>query len=496
MGNPSGIESRAEDVPLVSVDEALRIINSYCETTLEGCLECRDTPDKGKVLHATKPVKVGDVILREDLMHLVQEDENNPLFRKLKKLCDDEQLDYDPLWFWCALCSFTNSDLPVGDGPHVELPTIGKVNQQRLLLLYKPQVCTPSESSLRVLEVLEIRVNQHLFEVLLQIWIHNCFEHSESPLGYSTYFMSSFYSHSCRPNAVWHYEGERYVLRARMPIDKGDEVTITYIAEEALMASAVTRKTSLVNTKGFVCTCERCIADHDKSRGMLCAKCTSATVFFPTYMREDSTNKRLSSRLKPTSIPKSQRIVCENCGTLPVDVVQTMWNDEKMLVDYIENLEQQKEEGNQYLQDLVTPEVVEKLKQFLARISGRGGASNHYAAAAACNLLAEWYQHKGDLPSLKESLANQERRLSFYKRTYPELNGAVAWALEDMGDLQVKIRDQMVAEGSEKQARKSRDDEDIYNTYAQSRVILSQMFGADHEYTERVDDKIAQIKRR
>ena len=34
-----------------------------------------------------------------------------------------------------------------------------------------------------------------------------------------------------------------------------------------------------------------------------------------------------------------------------------MWNDEKMLVDYIENLEQQKEEGNQYLQDLVTPEV-------------------------------------------------------------------------------------------------------------------------------------------
>ena len=34
--------------------------------------------------------------------------------------------------------------------------------------------------------------------------------------------------------------------------------------------------------------------------------------------------------------------------------------------------------------------------------------------------------------------------------------------------MQVKIRDQMVAEGSEKQARKSRDDEDIYNTYAQS----------------------------
>ena len=29
------------------------------------------------------------------------------------------------------------------------------------------------------------------------------------------------------------------------------------------------------------------------------------------------------------------------------------------------------------------------------------------------------------MPSLKESLANQERRLSFYQRTYPELNGAV-----------------------------------------------------------------------
>ena len=97
------------------------------------------------------------------------------------------------------------------------------------------------------------------------------------------------------------------------------------------------------------------------------------------------------------------------------------------------------------------------------------------------------------MPSLKESLANQERRLSFYQRTYPELNGAVAWALEDIGDLQVKIREQM---DKRIWMRNEITSEDICSTYAQSRVILSQMFGADHEYTERVDDKIAHIKKR
>ena len=45
------------------------------------------------------------------------------------------------------------------------------------------EVCEPTASSLRILDALDLYVNANMFEVLLQVWIHNCFEHSESPLG-------------------------------------------------------------------------------------------------------------------------------------------------------------------------------------------------------------------------------------------------------------------------------------------------------------------------
>ena len=48
------------------------------------------------------------------------------------------------------------------------------------------------------------------------------------------------------------------------------------------------------------------------------------------------------------------------------------------------------------------------------------------------------YQSKGDVQT---SVHYLNRRLIFFEATYPQLNGAVAWALEDIGDLQVSRHD-------------------------------------------------------
>jgi len=110
-------------------------------------------------------------------------------------------------------------------------------------------------------------------ERLIQIWVLNCFEYSDAPQGYSTYFFSSFMSHSCFPNAVWHYDGADHVLRARRTIKVGDEVCISYLPEDGLLQSVPVRRWELHETKRFWCTCERCMAPQDLSRGFKCPKC-------------------------------------------------------------------------------------------------------------------------------------------------------------------------------------------------------------------------------
>merc|ERR1712216_908704 len=115
---------------------------------------------------------------------------------------------------------------------------------------------------------------------LLQAWIHNTFDYSEDPHGYATYFFPSFMSHSCLPNAFWHY-GDRdiYVLRARQDIAPGDEVCVSYLDETILLGHAIERRWDLWESKQFWCTCERCVKGTDFSRGLTCPTCSSATVF-------------------------------------------------------------------------------------------------------------------------------------------------------------------------------------------------------------------------
>merc|ERR1719235_1350634 len=85
--------------------------------------------------------------------------------------------------------------------------------QSMLLMLHQGEI---EEASLGVCQIVKdygLLVSPEKLERLLQAWIHNTFDYSEDPHGYATYFFPSFMSHSCLPNAFWHY-GDRdiYVL--------------------------------------------------------------------------------------------------------------------------------------------------------------------------------------------------------------------------------------------------------------------------------------------
>lgn len=90
--------------------------------------------------------------------------------------------------------------------------------QYNLRLLHHEKVLEPTKAAELIVSEIAVAADPRVVESLIQIWVLNCFEYSDDPQAYSTYFFSSFMSHSCFPNAVWHYSGADHVLRCRREI--------------------------------------------------------------------------------------------------------------------------------------------------------------------------------------------------------------------------------------------------------------------------------------
>eukprot|EP00439_Symbiodinium_sp_Y106_P060727 s913_g9.t1 len=147
-------------------------------------------------------------------------------------------------------------------------------------------------------------------ESLLAVWLLNCFEHSEDldlggePVGFSTFFLPAFVSHDCRPNCMWHYEGDSFVMRARRDIPQGEEITVSYLAEESLLESTASRRSQLEATKHFLCNCATCSQALDPVRGFRCPGCRKGDLFLEMVMG---------------SLQPSTQGACGVCGFLPTE---------------------------------------------------------------------------------------------------------------------------------------------------------------------------------
>eukprot|EP00929_Paragymnodinium_shiwhaense_P053913 TRINITY_DN27027_c0_g1_i1.p1 TRINITY_DN27027_c0_g1~~TRINITY_DN27027_c0_g1_i1.p1 ORF type:complete len:276 (-),score=35.11 TRINITY_DN27027_c0_g1_i1:41-868(-) len=233
-------------------------INAFAAKHFPGCMHCSWTPTKGRILRAEKAYQPGEVILVEGPLHIVQEESASPAWQTLTSLCSKYKsaFDYEPLWYWCALQSLTAEQIKGSKVAAWKGTT--EDTQRNLLLLHHEEVKEPTAAAQALVLQMCPACDPIILERLIQIWVLNCFEYSDSPVGYATYFYCSFMSHSCLPNAVWHYSGTDHVLRARQEIRVGDEVCISYLPEDGLLHAAQARRWELHETKTFWCACERC----------------------------------------------------------------------------------------------------------------------------------------------------------------------------------------------------------------------------------------------
>lgn len=439
-------------------------INKHGKEHFEGVLRCAWTEAKGRILLATRNYAPGEVILTESPLHIVQEDEKSAGFRRLKKICKDyeDDFDYEPLWYWCAVQSLTAEQL---QGAKVEGCTgASEETQFNLKLLHHEKVREPSAAARILVREMVPRADPVLLERLIQIWVLNCFEYSDNPQGYSTYFFSSFMSHSCWPNAVWHYDGTDHVLRCRREIKIGHEVCISYLPESGLLQSAPARRMELHETKQFWCDCLRCAPGvDDNSRGLKCPNCEEGCVFAftPAAGPAESGAALLASHLVDAK--------CPNCGwTVTEEESQKLAALEKKLQDLLDRY------GRSEVQTL---KRLQQDESFVDQYF-----SQHVLADLAWEQFGSHYASKSRVDDTRRLL---KHRVEFHQAAYPGLSGAHAWSLEALGDCASKGAGKGPSE---------KDLEAAMRSYSEALEILRPMFGNEHEYVTEVEGKLSALK--
>lgn len=453
-------------------------INEHGAKQFGAILKCGWTATKGRIVQATRSWKPGEVILAEEPLHIVQEEEKSAAFQKLQRLCTqhEDDFDYEPLWYWCAIQSLTSEQVKGATVKGCKGTT--KEIQRNLLLLHHEDADDPSSAAEIIVRELCPNADPMVVENLIQVWVLNCFEYSDDPQGYSTYFFSSFMSHSCHPNAVWHYDGANHVLRARREINPGDEVCISYLPEAQLLQSAPVRRMELHETKRFWCTCERCRAgETDFSRGQVCPRCNEGTVFARTPKAGPAKDAALL-------VAHFSEVSCSSCKhVLTQSERQKFCNQEAKLQEIVDKYSEE---------DAKEPSLAD-MQKAEALIDER--FSQHVLADLCWERLCRFYASKRRPADQMRLL---KRRVAFHEAAYPGLSGAHAWALESLGDCAARGTK---GPSTSKQTKTQRsaaasveDAEAALGYYGDALRVLRLMFGAEHEYVTDVVQKERRLR--
>lgn len=463
-------------------DVGVRHINQHGAEHFGGVLTCSWTPTKGRILTANRALKLGEVILSESPLHIVEEEEKTPAFKKLQELCEthEDAFIYEVLWYWCAIQSLTEDNLK---GALVEgcIGTTPEV-QRNLLLLHHEEITERSDAAWWVCDEILPNADPIIFDRLVQVWVLNCFEYSDAPQGFSTYFYSSFMSHSCLPNMEWHYEGEDHVLLARRDIEVGEEVCISYLTEAELTQSTPHRRQELKDTKRFWCDCERCQQGiDDMCRGFRCPACNEGVVFAKNPEAGPAKDASLLAE-------HYYGAICSDCGDSlgRIESAKCAEIEEMMqkLVDKYTNLES--------AYPVLMKEDEDKIDAYVVQ---------HTLANQVWEQMILHYEANEEYG---EQLRLLQRRVFFHKACYPGLSANHGWALESLGDFYVSDHartelakaHQKAGKGSSSRKVKKSSTRNLQLAklaFTEALQILLPMFGKENVYVTVVEEKLAKL---
>lgn len=247
--------------------------------------------------------------------------------------------------------------------------------------------------------------------------------------GRALFVTASRANHSCRPNTAFRIEESGSLsLVALRPVEVGDEVNVSYIAEVDLLSPTLHRHRCL-RPWGFTCACARCTAAYDDTREVRCPSCNEAAV-------------------RPT--PQGHWQPCSACSVKPtvqaLQQCETTWQQcyNRLLPSEGTELSGLRERRLQELHGVLAPpksprklrrmgwmaETVRSYSELLAAAAPAPASDGHWLAARLADQAAEAHLWRGEY---KKAAVAAQRRGRHIRRVFgsaPSYEAAIARGLE------------------------------------------------------------------
>mmetsp|Transcript_52977 Transcript_52977/g.124097 ORF Transcript_52977/g.124097 Transcript_52977/m.124097 type:complete len:514 (+) Transcript_52977:102-1643(+) len=355
----------------------------------------RHTAEKGRCLFVNQACDPGKVVFVEQPLLVALPAKCPALWQHLQQLQTAQPLNLGTVTFhYAALLSELLLDpvsLDVILDKFVPEPD-EEPGEDALRILHSFQ---ENEALVDELKLREVQLEPRRFQRLVSSWRYNAFGHHKED-GLVLYNRISMCAHSCDPSCCWSYgNDDAFVLRARVLLPKGAELTISYLQDEDLLRSIQVRQTKLQNWR-FTCQCERCSLQIDVGRGFRCRKCNCGICFVVKGEERES--------LSPCSV----------CGS------SMSSEDTKLLLD----LEQEY---------VVRVDKLDKTDLADVRVVFQAALDMfecHWILYVMDTMLWEGLREK----DLHEAMSHQQRRILFHEHYYNRPTFILAWSHEELGD--------------------------------------------------------------
>jgi hypothetical protein len=379
------------EVPINQVCEPNADSHAWEMKRIDRRAQVRDTEHKGRCLFVVDACEPGQVVFVEKPTLVALPALEPMIWERMKKLHEAQPLQLGTVTFhYAAIVSQLH--LPQEDIDVIMDKYVPDPNE------------APGEDVIRILAGIQDVIPQkhrpvltdpsfpQRLQRLVSAWRYNSFGHHKED-GLVLYNRISMCAHSCDPSCCWSYgEEDAFVLRARTALDKGAELTISYLQDEDLLKSTAVRQQKLQNWK-FTCACTRCALQIDTGRGFRCRRCRVGIHF-----------ARVTGSLEP----------CLVCNAVPSD------EDTKMLL-------QLEEEYVARVDGLDKTDTADVELVFQAAIDI---FERHWILYVMDTMLWEAYREK----RTHDAMEHQRRRIEFHEHYYGRPTFILAWCHEEFGD--------------------------------------------------------------
>ncbi|GAW80922.1 SET domain protein [Plasmodium gonderi] len=382
------------------VDEKLEIYNNE---EIDKQVEIAYVKGKGRCMFTRKNLDAGSIIFIEKPLLIITPSLNEQLWTYLNKLNNEDNFELPLKWHYAALCTITlldERDFKACIDKWIPEPN-READADVFNVLEKVCEKKTSKNGKKYYYYQKKLIDPQIYDRIIQVWHYNAFGHHTDNEGLVLYNRISMLAHSCNSTACWHYgNDDSFVLRARVKLTVGDELTISYLGDDDLYKSCNIRREKLTNWL-FVCMCSRCTNPIDYSRGFKCSTCGIGTFFIKSEYHDE--------------IP-----IITKCNICESEI------SEATAYEYIEY-------ENSYIERLQETDKNDISDALAVYIQADKIFTQHWIMYQLYTILFEGYRDKCNW---EKAIYYQMQRIKYAVDVIPRANYVLAWLYEELGEAQ------------------------------------------------------------